>query len=257
MPEEIKKIELSNRLYIIALILIGTIAISYLVTSFIGLINLPGHEPRYITVSGEGKVYITPDIALMELSVVNEGDDIAVIVQKNTERTNAVIDAIKKLGIEEKDIKTTQYNLAPRYEWIQDTGERVFKGYIMTQSIRVKVRDFTKIGEIINKTTAMGNVNLIGGLQFTLEDPEQAMGQARTQAIEKAKNKAGVIAIQSGLKLVKLVDVNEGYYPYYYGAMYEKTAEGLGGAGEVAPAPQIQPGQQEVSTTVTLTYRVR
>ncbi len=255
--EEIKKIELSNRLYIIALILIGAIAISYLVTSFIGLINLPGYEPRYITVSGEGKVFITPDIALMELSVVNEGDDIAVIVQKNTERTNAVIDAIKKLGVEEKDIKTTQYNLAPRYEWIQDTGERISKGYTMTQSIRVKVRDFTKIGEIINKTTAMGNVNLIGGLQFTLEDPEQAMGQARTQAIEKAKNKAGVIADQSGLKLVKLVDINEGYYPYYYGATYEKTATNLGGAGEVTPAPQIQPGQQEVSTIVTLTYRVR
>ncbi len=147
--------------------------------------------------------------------------------------------------------------MAPRYEWIQDTGERISKGYTMTQSIRVKVRDFTKIGEIINKTTAMGNVNLIGGLQFTLEDPEQAMGQARTQAIEKAKNKAGVIADQSGLKLVKLVDINEGYYPYYYGATYEKTATNLGGAGEVTPAPQIQPGQQEVSTIVTLTYRVR
>lgn len=258
--DETKKVDLSNRLYIIVAVLIGVIVLTYLVSVIVSIKNLPGNEPRYITVNGEGKAFVVPDIALMELSVVNEGDDIAVIVKKNTERTNAVIDAIKKLGIEEKDIKTTQYNLVPRYEWIQDTGERISKGYTMTQSIRVKVRDFIKIGEIINQTTVLGsqqNVNFIGGLQFTLEDPEQARQQAREKAIAQAKTKAENIAKSSGLKLGKLVNVNDGYYPYY--STYEK-ATGLGG-GDVsnAPsvAPDIQPGQQEVDMTVTLTYRVK
>ena len=252
---ETKQIDLSYRLFVLAVIIVAALAISYLVGAALNYMSIPGNQPREITVSGEGKVYITPDIATVDISVENEGMDVPAIIKKNTEKMNDIIADIKGLGIDEKDIKTINYNLVPQYNWTEQEG-RIFIGYKITNTILVKIRAFEKIGDVLSKATERG-ANSIGDISFTIEDPEKVTQEARDKAIAQAKTKAETIAKSSGLKLVKLLDVQEGYYPYYYNAMYEKSAEGLGGAGEIAPAPQIQPGQQEVSTTVTLTYRVR
>ncbi|MBU4205073.1 SIMPL domain-containing protein [Patescibacteria group bacterium] len=251
MAEE-KQIDLSYRLFILALVLITVLTVSYLIKATLDYRSIPGNQPREITVSGEGKVYATPDIATVQLGVTNEGDDISVIVQKNTETMNSILKDIKDLGIDEKDIKTTQYSLSPRYDWIK--GERVFKGYIITQQINVKIRDFTKIGDVLGTGTENG-ATLVGDLSFSIDDPEKARQEAREEAIAKAKIKAENIAEASGLKIIKLLNVQESSYdPYYYNTVMRES--GLGGAIE-APVPEIQPGQQEVTITVYLTYRIR
>jgi len=251
MPEETKKIDFSDRLFILALVLIVTLTVSFLIKAALDYRSIPGNYPREIMVSGEGKVYIIPDIATVNIGVENEGTDIAAIIKKNTEKMNAIIDDIKGLGIDEKDIKTTNYNLTPQYNWTESEG-RIFTGYKITNTILVKIRNFEKIGDVLSKSTERG-ANSIGNISFTIEDPEKIIQEAREKAIEQAKTKAESIAESSGLKLVKLLNVQEGYSPYY-GTTYEKATGG--GIEAAAPAPQIQPGQQEVSTTVTLTYRV-
>lgn len=253
MDGETKQIDLSWRLFVLAVIIIAALTIFYLVNAVLTYKTIPDNYPREITVSGEGKAYVVPDIAILSLSIVTEGMDTAVIIQKNTEKMNGLIQDIKDLGIDEKDIRTTNYSLTPQYNWTKEQGQ-IFIGYKLTNTISVKVRDFAKIGSVLGKANDRG-ANLISGINFSIEDPEKARQEAREKAIEQAKNKAASIAKTSGLKLVKLLNVQEGYYPYYYGATYEKA---VGEGSEMAmPTPQIEPGQTEVSVNVTLTYRVR
>ena len=244
-------IEVSNRLYLLLIILlIGVLVLGFIV-GFATLKQLPDNLPREITVSAVGRSFVVPDIALVRLGVQTEGMQVDRVVKENTEKMNAILKEIKDLGIEEKDIQTTNYNLAPRYEW-PSTAERVFKGYTLTQEIRVKIRDFKKIGEILETGTNKG-ANLIGDLQFTIDDPEKIKEGARKEAIEKAKAKASQLANQSGLKLGKLIDVyEESYSPY--SSDVEKF--GLGG-GEKRAVPEIQPGEQEVTVIISLVYRIR
>jgi len=249
MNGETKQIDLSHRLFILALVLIIALTISYLAKTALDYRSIPGNQPRELIVSGEGKVYVVPDIATVQLGITTEGMEVSEIVQKNTQEMNTIIQEIKTLGIEEKDIKTTQYSLSPRYDWIK--GERVFKGYTITQQITVKIRDFSKIGDVLNAGTKNG-ANLVGDLQFTIDDPEKVKQQAREEAISQAETKAENIAKASGLKLVKILNVQESSYPY----LLKESA--LGGAEQTPiPAPEIQPGQQEVTITIYLTYRIR
>lgn len=252
---ETKQYELSDRLFIMAAVLVGAIVLTYLVGIIVDLKGLPGNEQRYLTVNGQGKIYIVPDIALASFGITEEGTDVPALVAKSNKSMNAIISQIKGLGVDEKDIQTTQYSLTPRYEYPFKTGERVFAGYDMTQTISVKIRNFEKIGDIFNIATTNG-ANVVNDLYFTVDNPEKAQADARTKAIEQAKEKAQAIAKAAGLKLGKVVSVSDGYYQAYYGNTYDKAL----GAGEAmsssVPAPDIQPGQQEVNMTVTVTYKM-
>ncbi|MFA5877780.1 MAG: SIMPL domain-containing protein [Candidatus Staskawiczbacteria bacterium] len=249
---ETKQFEFSNRLFILAVIIIVALSGAYISKAVLDFQSIPGNYPREITVSGEGKVFIKPDIALISLGVVTEGSDVPTIVGQNNAKMNTIIQDIKDLNIDAKDIQTTQYSLTPRYEY-DENGRRFFRGYTMSQQIEVKVRDFAKIGSILDKTTNDG-ATLVGDLQFSIDNPAAVQQEARGKAIEEARTKAESMARQAGFRLGKLVSISEGYYPYYgYG---ESLAKG-GATPDAAPAPTIEPGQQEVDMTIYLTYRIR
>lgn len=252
MEPEIKKIEISNRLFVILVILIlgilGSIFAEIVFKFF------PPDYHREITVSAEGKAFAKPDVALVNLGVKTEGLEINKIVKENTEKMNSILVELKNLGIEEKDIQTTKYNLSPHYEWMKE-GEKIFKGYVLEQEIRVKIRNFEKISEVLEKATQK-EANLIGNLSFSIDDPERLYTRAREEAIKRAKEKAESIAKQTGIKLKKLVNVYEGY------GYYPPLPVRMEGA-EKAPipsfetAPEIQPGELEVKVLISLVYRIK
>jgi len=182
---------------------------------------------------------------------------------------NAVITALKDLKIDEKDIQTTNYNLTPVY---QDTYNlpmmpvgvdtksipvrtgTTLKGYKLGQDVQVKIRDFTKVGDVLSQATAKG-ANVVGDLQFTIDNPEQFKEQARAKAIAQAKSNAQNLAKESGIGLGKLINVYENYMYSTY-----NSARSMGGGvalDSAVPAPTIQPGQQEIDVTINLTYQVR
>src|SRR4030042_6533168 len=101
-----------------------------------------------ISFSGEGKVFTKPDIALVTLSVVTEGKNVSDVQSRNTQKINSVIDFLKKFGVEEKDIKTTNYNLYPRYSYEPVKIPQII-GYEISQSLEVKIRNLDKVGEIL------------------------------------------------------------------------------------------------------------
>lgn len=240
-----------NKALGIATILVLGILVFFVGQMFYQFRALDQQNMNQITVSGEGKVYAKPDIALVSLGVETTGLTTSDVISKNTAKMNAVIQAVKDSGVEQKDIQTTNYNLAPLYNWTEAAG-RVFQGYTLTQNLQVKIRDFSKVGDILQQAVVKG-ANLTSNLQFTIEDPEQYKQEARQKAVEQAKEKADNLASASGITLGKLINVYENYvYPMYESA----KAVGLGGGG-VVPSPTIEPGQNEISITVNLTYRVK
>ncbi len=232
-----------------------------------------------ISVSGEGEVYKTPDLAVMNFSVVSEAKTVAEAMEDNTKKMNAIIDVTKSLGVEEKDLQTTNYRINPRYDYVKTTssilrpttaelviedeeyyypsGKRVLSGYDVTQTLTVKVREenMEKIGTIINEVAAAG-ANQVGDLQFTLDDPDAAQAEAREKAIEEAKSKAGKLAEQLGVKLVRIINYNDSrYYPVSqinYAA--KDMAAGMGGAAESAPT--IQTGENKITVSVNISYEI-
>jgi uncharacterized protein YggE len=128
-------------------------------------------------------------------------------------------------------------------------------GYKLEQDVQVKIRDFTKVGDILSQSTTVG-ANLVGDLQFTIDNPEKFREQARAEAIKQAKSNANNLAKESGIGLGKLINVYEGYSPSPL--MYNSVAKSTGaGAPDAVSVPTIQPGQQEIDVTINLTYQVK
>ena len=170
---------------------------------------------------------------------------------ENTEKMNKIINSMKDLGVDEKDLKTTDFNIHPRYDY-PESG-RVLAGYEVTQSLQVKIRDLDKVGQIIQSATNNG-ANQIGQLSFTIDNEDEFKNQAREEAIKKAKEKAKELANQLGVNLVRIVDFYEsGENPVYYDNYSAKEAYGIGGGGEI---PSIETGENKVEISVTITYEI-
>lgn len=220
--------------------------------------NLPAANT--IVVSATNDVYAKPDLAITTVSVATEAKTVAQAMSENTVKMNAVIAAVKNQGVEDKDLKTVNFNISPRYEWENPncnysycpSGKRILAGYDINQSLEVKIRDLAKIGGIIEGATGAG-ANEVGGLQFTIDNEDLLKEEARNNAIEEAKNKAKNLAEKLGIRLVKIVSFSEsGSFPIPYYAGAAKEALGIGGA-----APDIQTGENKISVTVSLTYQIR
>lgn len=216
---------------------------------------------RDFSVAGDGKAVIVPDVARFSFSVITEGGkDVGMLQQENTKKVNAINAYVKTEGVGEKDIKTLNYNIDPRYQYFSCSGDGKpcpppeIVGYTINQSVQVTVRDFSKIGALLSGVVANG-ANSVSQLTFTVDDPTMVQNEARAEAIVKAKQKAQGLAAAGGFRLGKLLSIEESSsqppYPY---PMYDK-AMGFGGGGSIAPA--IEPGSQEISVSVILRYEMR
>lgn len=206
-----------------------------------------------ITASSEGKTLVAPDTAEIDLSVVSRGKNPTDLADTNNTKMSAVIDNLKAQSIDSKDIKTTTYNLSPDYAYDENTHRSYITGYTMTQTVTVKIHDLTRVASVLAGVTPLG-VNQIGSVRYTIENQDAALQTARDEAIAKAKAKAKEMASASGAHLGRLLNVSEyqGTPPIYYA----KSAEAYGMGGGPVAAPNVQPGQQEVSVQVSLTYEL-
>jgi uncharacterized protein YggE len=200
-----------------------------------------------------------PDVAHITFSVITQNGDLAKLQQQNTERANRAIEFVKSKGVDAKDIKTQSYTIEPRYEYrpctIGPCPPPAIVGYSVTQTVSVKIRDFTIIGDILAGVVERG-ANSVSGPFFNVDDPTELQNQARREAIEKAKKRAEAVAEAGGFRLGKLLSIEDSYYPIYG---YE--ALGKGGAGEAVrasvPMPTVEPGSQEITVTVILRYGIK
>ena len=253
------KFELSNRVYQMVAVFLAVLAIYFGFSIYFGYKALPENNiyPETVSILGEGKATISPDIAAVDLGITTEGAKVETIVQENTDAMNKLLADIKVIGIANKDIKTKTYSLQPRYEY-DENGKRISKGYTLSQTIEVKIRDFAKIGNVL-EIAANDGANNVGDLQFTIDDMEKARAQAREKAITQAKAKAQAIASQTGIKLKKITSVYEDTGSCgVYGCPYtEGMGAGITEKAVSSVAPTIQSGEQEVTVKITLNYRTK
>ncbi len=217
-----------------------------------------------ITVSGKGEVFAIPDTGSLSFSVIEEGKTVKEAQDKATARINSALDAVKSMGVEEKDIKTVGYNSNPKYEYQQDKicaggycppGRQILVGYEVNQTISVKIRKTADAGAILTKIGTLG-VSNISGLSFVTEDMDKVQAEARDKAIIDAKEKAEVLAKSLGVKLVKIVSFNEGGnypMPYAYGGAEKLQAMD---ASVANVPPQVPVGENEVVSNISITYEV-
>jgi len=238
--------------------LIMVLAIAGIVIVSVVMATKDPNTNNQLSVSATGKVTAIPDIATITVGVYTEAQPTAAeAVKNNTDKMNDIISALKGLDIEKKDITTSNYNLNPVYNWTESRGQ-VLRGYEVRQNVTIKIRDLDKIGQAIQVTTEKG-ANQIGGISFTIDDPEDLKTEARNIAIAKAKTKAEELAKVSGIKLGKLINVyeNQVYYPdMRTNVSYAKEAYGVGGGGDI-PEPAIEAGEQEVQVEIYLVYEVK
>ena len=213
-----------------------------------------------ISVSGEGKVKAVPDVATVSLGVVAQGKDAKEAQNLASERINKITSFVKGLGVAKEDITTSAANLNPRYDY--QNGRNDIVGYDSNQTITVKVRGVDKGSDTVGKILAGAvdnGANQVYGSQFTIDDPDSLKQEARKLAIEKAKVKARELAEAAGIKLGKVVSVQdgEGSYPVPPIAYATDKGYGIGGGGAEAIAPSVEPGSQDISQTVTLVFEVR
>lgn len=203
------------------------------------------------TVSGTGKASVTPDIAKVTAGVRANAATVKQAQDNMNTAINNVSDAVKKLGIDAKDIKTTNYNVSPTYDYTN--GNQKITGYTAGTNLEISIKDVEKANSVIDAATA-GGANVVGGVVFDVADKTKAENEARTQAITEAKAKAQIASQAGGFSLGRIINYQESF-----GGAVPRPMYAMGAKEDMATnvTTQVEPGSQDVSVTVTLSYEIR
>ncbi len=206
-----------------------------------------------VSFSGEGKVVAKPDIAKVSLTILTTATASKAAQDDNSNKSKAVTDYLKKQKIEDKDIKTTSYNIYPQYKYPRYGGQPTITGYQVNQTIEIKVRNLDNVSNILDGVVTAG-ANQVNQLRFEIDNPGALKAEARARAIADAKKKAGELQSQVGISLGKIVNFSENTGGYPVPIMY--GAKGMGGAIDSA-GPSVPTGENEITVNVTITYQIR
>ncbi|MBO4853160.1 MAG: SIMPL domain-containing protein [Schwartzia sp.] len=163
-------------------------------------------EPPILSVSGSGMVQGAPDQAAITLGVVTRAETAAEAQQENAAKATAIREALTALGIEDSDVKTEEYNFRPEYG--REGNERVVVGYTASNTIRVRVRNVAKVGDVVDAVLASG-ANTIHSLDFSIRDTDALRKRALESAVKDARSKADAIAHALGKSIVGVQHVSE------------------------------------------------
>lgn len=201
-------------------------------------------------VTGTGKASAKPDFATVEAGITAKGDNPQAVQDQINKVINAVSSSIKNLGIDSKDIQTSNYNVNPNYDYTG--GSQKISGYSGNTNLRIRVKDISKVNSVIDAATAAG-ANQVNNLGFDITDKAAAENEARKLAVEDAKKKAQDAANIAGFKLGNIVNYSENFngQPRPV-SMLQNASAGVGGV-----PTQVEPGSNEITVTVTLSYEIR
>jgi len=205
-----------------------------------------------LTVTGNGTVYLTPDIAYIYVGVHTDDPDIAQAVDRNNTQAQAVVDALKNMGVAATDIQTINFSVWSSQQNDPKTNQPSGYTYMVDNTVYITVRDLTKLERLLD-TVVRAGANNINSIQFDVADKTAALAEARQKAMDNAASLAQELAGIAGVQLAEIQNIS---YTDYSAAPY--YGMGGGGAGAVPNASvPIQPGQSQVSVTVSVTYEIK
>lgn len=217
------------------------------------------------SVIGTGKVDVVPDTAVVDAGItVNNVSTAEEAKNQMTTINNDILKEVKALGVDAKDIKTSNFSIYPEYATsgiepltvrsVPSSGESRISGYSGNANVTIKLRNKDLASQVVEKVTVAGATN-VNGPRFTLENPQMIQEEARAKAIENAKEQAKKLSKDLGIRLGRITNMVEspGYSPYTYGRGGAMTLD----ATKEATAPEFEEGTETVSSTVTLFYETK
>lgn len=198
-----------------------------------------------------GEVTRVPDVAVIQAGVVTRNATATGAIEENARRMEQVRAALRRAGIEARDIQTSSINLNPEYRYVENQPPQLV-GYQASNMVSVNFRDIRNTGRILDALVAEG-ANQINGPNLTIDKPETALDEARSKAVAAGRARAELYARSLGMQVVRLLSVSE-----------------AGGYGAPPPMPmvvmqasardassKIDPGEQRLQVSVTMSFELR
>ena len=241
------------RRFSMAMLLLGAFAVPTAAGSLPALAAADKGPVATISITGQGKLSMAPDMAVVTTRVVTPAKTAPEALDENTKAISAVIAKIKDAGIEAKDIQTSGFSIYPRYEQQKerDSQPPAIAGYEVANGVTVNIRDLEKLGPILNAVVQSG-ANEVNGISFQISDADEKMDEARKAAVENAKSRASLYAQAAGVKLGKILSISEtgASMPQPLFMRAEKVAFASDGA------VPMEAGQETLSASVTIVWEL-
>ncbi len=205
---------------------------------------------RTISVNGEGRATAAPDMAVISIGVQSEALTAAAALRQNSADMTATINKLKELGVESRDIQTSGLSINPRYNYEKNRSKPEVIGFTASNSVTVRLRDLNNAGAVIDQAVQSG-ANSLGGVNFAFSEPKPLYEEARRDAVADAKAKAALLTEAAGVRLGKLITIQDGYVsspqPKMYAARMEMASDS---------AVPMEAGESEITASVSLVYEI-
>jgi len=214
-------------------------------------VPVPAIQGTFLSVSAEGKVQGRPDMATISLGVQTEAPTAQAAVQANAQRMTALLAALRRAGIAERDIQTSNVSVNPQQQY-RENQPPITTGYQANNTVSAKIRNIDTVGRVIDASVGAGG-NTVNGVYFSYQNPDAQLDAARRDAIQEARRRAGIYAQALNMQVVRIVAVQEGggYSPPVPMPMMRMEAQ-----ANAAPTP-VQPGEIETTANVSVTFELR
>lgn len=212
----------------------------------------PGATRNTLTVTGNGSAFGKPDVATIQIGVQTRNADAGVAVDENTRRMNALMEALKALGIAENDLQTANFSVYAQQDYDPATGQpRDTITYMVDNTLTVTLRDVSKLGDTLSQAVSAG-ANNVYGISFSVANPTQLEAEAREKAMADARVRAEALAKTAGVTLggpISITEYTTSVPPVYPVA---EARAGLGGG-----AVPVSTGQLQINLQVSVTYEIQ
>jgi uncharacterized protein YggE len=195
-----------------------------------------------------------PDVAQIAAGVQTRATTAREAVRQNAQQMDRLIARMKTLGIDSKDVQTSNFNLNAQYNYDQTKQEQVFAGYQVNNQVSVKLRDLDRAGEVLDALVAAG-ANNIYGPNFMLEDDMEAKSVARANAFKRGRQMAEQYAAMAGMSGVRLLEVSESFQSY--GPVPESAIMVTASRASSDASTPIEPGEVGTGATITVKYEMQ
>jgi uncharacterized protein YggE len=205
-----------------------------------------------LDVSATGEATRVPDVAIISTGVTTRAASARAALEQNAARMERVRAALKRAGIADRDIQTSNISLNPEYRYVENQAPKLV-GYTASNQLSVRFRDIAKSGDIIDALVAEG-ANQINGPTLTIDKPEEALDEARTKALAAGRARAELYARALGMRVTRLLSISEsgGNYPVPPPMPVMMEARAQGGY-----ATKIDPGEQKLSVTLGMVFELQ
>ena len=210
--------------------------------------SLATAERRSIVATGTARVRGTPDVLNMTLGVTSRGRTVGEALDRNTSAAKKVMAVLLDSGIDKRDIQTTNFSIGPVYG---SNGDDI-TGYQVSNLVIVDLRDLDKAGGVIDRAAEAGGDDVIvRNVSFDIDDTSDLIATARADAVKRARNQATQLAEAAGVQLGDVMTITESSYDP------GRVASDLVTQERAAASVPIQPGSEELSVSVSVTFSIR